>query len=410
MIRASGWLCCVGLFAGCTNAHVQAYDRAPSPAGLSERQQLQREAADHRAAALEAEQLGTGGMFRELQLRGTTPGLLPGDDGDARVAARLRLERPFRLSAERDGLSAERDAVVAEGDAAATEGDLELCRAGVQAQARTEERDLFEPYQAALREVLRWAQEWEQAGSLDPVSALRARLFVERHLIEDEPAPLLQAEKPLRPMPEVELAPSEDLLDLRADTVMGKVSSRPHVAAHLARARRHQHLATAERRSRMPWFDFVELGTTLDAAGEPATQARVAISIPLADGARGRAEGQVELERAERLSARARALELGEIVVQELRVLSRFELRAAAMRNLLTLADLSEKKARSLLEARADKPEQVAQLLRDAHAARVAVLRARKDAGSSSCVLSFAAGTSYEQWPRVRDTQGPGRR
>jgi hypothetical protein len=77
-----------------------------------------------------------------------------------------------------------------------------------------------------------------------------------------------------------------------------------------------------------------------------------------------------------------------------------FEARADQWRELETLADRAEEVADRWWKSRLARPNQVAALLDNAYAARIAVLDARERAAGAQCTLLAMTGVSIDEWAR----------
>jgi hypothetical protein len=127
---------------------------------------------------------------------------------------------------------------------------------------------------------------------------------------------------------------------------------------------------------------------------------RIAVNVPFGLGARAEADRYRALVRQEELDARAVVEQQMEASLAALVVLDEFEERTADWRALEALAADAEGIARRWTDKRLADPDDVADLIDEAYAARMAVLGARERAGIAACTLLSMTGVPLEDWPR----------
>jgi hypothetical protein len=175
----------------------------------------------------------------------------------------------------------------------------------------------------------------------------------------------------------------------------------PSVGIRRATAERYRRLAQHARAQRLPGLLFVDLAyehhtdRSINGVG-----GQVAFDIPF-----GRAENADvrrfnALERQQRSETYAIVEDQVALSLQALSDLHEFEVGAERWLELERLAGLAEQVADRWWKGRLAKPSQVAALLDDAYAARIAVLDARERAASARCTLLAMTGVPLGAWPR----------
>ncbi len=393
-VVALSWLC------ACASTPKPIHTRpARAPEETFDEHALRVRAAEADAQAAAAEGQHSEGMVKAIQLRAATNGAF--DDGDgAQGSVRLQLDRPFRTNELSRSKQAAGEAAMLEAKAEAYRAQASTCDESVTAHAHEQRKVYLDGYRGQLTELLARTRAFSAAGTLDPITGARAELQLSRRLLEARsPAAGMRAHPKLGPLPE--LADQGLALDTDAGRLNERIAAEhPEVRAHLASASEHDHAAISEKRSRIPWFDFVQLDMA-SGSGAPNLGGRVALEIPLDTGARGRAERHAHLSVGETYRAMGLSAELTEVALRALTELAGFEGDAAAQRAILEQADKADALAKKFLQSLDESPDRVAQLLAEAHAGRMAVLEARERAGKAACVLEYATGTSYDSWPRL---------
>lgn len=173
-------------------------------------------------------------------------------------------------------------------------------------------------------------------------------------------------------------------------------SHHPSVTVRRATAERYRALSNRARSQAKPWLKFLDVSYEHESGGGGANGggARLAFELPL--GARERAS-------AGRYQALVRREQSEEQVHSGLRALGEladFELRTEQWQELQQLAGDAEEIAERWWRDRLARPSQVASLLDEAFAARVAVLEARERAAIAGCTLLAMTGVPPEEWPR----------
>jgi hypothetical protein len=406
---AKGVLCALAV-TGCAHAggtaapaRPPALGSHPGAASVAVDPAVLAAAARARAEAARAE--GAPGMFENLQLRvrGRGEAALEGGAG-IDLGARLKMERPFKTSALADSMRHGADAALWLAHAAEAEARARLCEESVLGRseaARAEEHTLF---RARVEKALGWASALAQAGEVQSLVAIETELNVRRSLLARASALAVhRVVGELGPLPDV-LADRGAPLALDEGTVRAAVRvQHPEVLSHLAMSERHRAEALSERRARLPWFDFLQLDYFTWRGGSEALGARVAVGIPLDDGARGRAARAELLGESERHAAEASLGTLATAARAALAELAEVEARAADYRALLKAAEAAEVLAARLIDERRGPADKALGLLDDAQDARDLVREARERAGVAACTLELSTGKDYAAWPRAAD-------
>jgi hypothetical protein len=394
----------VVLLTACAARQPQAASPSAGPAPFQEHA-LRAKAAQTETAGAAREATHAPTLFKDLQLStGNLSSTEVRDGQGTRVALRFGLERPWQVSAVRDSLRADHEATSSAGEQALQAGLSETCSESASAHALDAERSLYATYRQLLERAGKWAEAWKSAGTLEPLSASRSVLFIQRHLWSDMPSPLMpRTHATLGALPSI--AQQSASLSRDPQFLLSHIAGRPEVQAHLAGSRKREALAAAERGSRLPWLEVLQVGYPRDPSSARDVQARVGVGFPLADGSRGRAERAAFGAQAEQYRAESEAARLLRVASLQLDVLERFESEAPHLQRLQELSDQSDAVALTFLNAQMGEPDKVAQLLSEAYAVRRALLAARADAARAACELERATGIPYTAWPRA--TQAP---
>ena len=362
-------------------------------------------AAQENARAVVAEGEHSEGILRSVQLRAGTQGSF--DDGDGpQGSVRLSLDQPLRTRELSRSKQAAGDAAQLKAEAEGTRAMASTCEESVQARAHAPRQAYSSSYRTQLSALLERTRAFSAAGTIDPVNGARAELQLSRRLLETRPlAPGLRAHPTLGPLPE----PAEpgQPLDTNSERLNARIEQKhPEVRSHLATASEHQHAALSEKRSRIPYIDFVQLDMATG-EGAPNLGGRLALEIPLDTGARGRAERHAHLSLGETYEAMGIAAELSQLASAALAELVGFEGDGPQQKAILEQAERADALASRFLASQDETPDRIAQLLAEAHAARLSVLEARERAGKAACLLEYATGTSYAAWPRAGVREAP---
>ncbi len=377
--------------------------RAPSSSAGFPDHAMKAAAESARARAVAAETDGAPGVIRGVQLR--TSGISARDVADGTGiggGVRVLLERPWRVRAEAEGGKAEQQAAQFRVTAAEMEARALTCDESVQGRANAERAAVTRAHATQLERVLAWTIAFREAGTLDPITASRTELLVQRRLLADATqGESFRVHETLGALPEV-ATPTQGGLDRSPAHVAERIRTQhPNVQAHLSRAEQNRQLSSVELGRRIPWFNFVQLDYGIDGQGFRDLQGRVALEIPLDDGSRGRSERYAELGVSEDYAAEGEAALLTRQALVALQALRAFEAQTERLAALEAQATRAESLATRFMEERREGPDKVAQLLGETYAGRMLVLDARERAGRASCSLEWATGASYAAWPRV---------
>lgn len=321
------------------------------------------------------------------------------DEHRLRVTARLPLNRPSEMRAEKDVLRAETNMAISRLEETSLERRAELCFPSIEGRAAEARLALFTDFAARQRELLEWNSDWRGSGMINELAGAHFELESRIKLAAWEPTPVeVPAESPFV-LPAIGARPG--VLVRTAELVRETVRNHhPSVALRRATAERYRALAERARARNQPWLKFVDLryeyrsdqndsgvggqlGFEIPLGGQTANASRYEALIR---ESRGEADGLVEQQIARSLQA------LGEV--------HEFESRSDRWQQLLQLADDAEEIADRWWRGRLAKPSQVAALLDEAFAARSAVVEARERAGSAYCTLLAMTGVPIETWPR----------
>lgn len=360
------------------------------------------QAEEARARALEAQAAGAPSMFESLQLRVRNLDR-QGIDSQQGVGlgARFKLERPFSMTSVTESLRRQGQSARFELETARAEAEALVCAESVRAHAQLTRDELDDAQREKLLATLSWIDALSEASEVDAVSAARATLSARRALVA-----AASAQRPARrhdalgTLPDVREA-RQGVLDGDPARLLASIeASHPSVHAHLAAQQRYLAEQSTEQRNRAPWLDFFELGYGTRSSGLDGLSARLAVAVPLDDGARGRSKKAGLLAQSEAYRSLAQAYTLARGASAALSELSAIEQHAVDYEALSDAAASAEQLANLLLAEHRGTPDKVAQLLDDAHAARLDILAASERAGQAACTLKFSTGVSYASWPR----------
>lgn len=323
------------------------------------------------------------------------------DEHQLRVTARVPLNAPPELRAQRGVLAAETDIAISRLEEISLERRSELCFPSVEALAARDRGALYTDYVDRREALLVWNDDWRRAGTIDELRGARFELESRIRLASWEPAAIPLPERVVTALPGIE-SPEGALVrdpDLVQDTVR---RHHPSVAMRRATAERYRALAERARARNQPRLKFLDVSYEHRSDDDDdGVGGQLAFEIPLG-GERANASRYEALIRRE--DGQAQGI-VGEQVTRSLRALDdlhAFEARSESWQNLLRLADEAEDIADRWWQSRIAKPGDVAALLDDAFRARSTVLDARERAGNAHCTLLAMTGVEPEAWPRER--------
>ncbi len=326
-----------------------------------------------------------------------------------KVTARLPLRHPGEVSAQRRMYAA--DARLAESRLAREQlvRESDACFPAVEAQARREERAIFDAYAARQAELVAHNAAGRQSGVVSEIDATRFELERRVRLLEREPVPAGVDAPDARALPL--LIPPPSPLALDDGTLREAVATHhPAIELHRASAERYDAMAARARSRGKPWIKFIDVNylhrsgeTDADGSQDPSQNgggAKVAFTIPFGGG-RANTRHYDALGRAQRIEADARVEDQmlrGRLALESLHA---FESRTERLLELLMLADDAEVVADRWWRSKRGTPAQIADLVDEAFEARRAVLEAREEAGVARCTLLAMTGVAAEDWPRA---------
>lgn len=351
-------------------------------------------AAREEAEAAEAAR-GEGSVLRTAELRARAPidaplgSGIPDDDGRRmlELAARLTLDSPFAVAAERRAAAAEAEAAWARLERVAADRRSALCAQGVEAGRADEQRRLAEATLAKLAPLA-------EALAGDPAQH-EAHAQLLRFRVRARPRPSSGAL--LLPLPALpEAAPA---LDRAPETILTRVRAAPGAAEGLHLARAEEARADEAFHAAMPKLGYVEAGLEPGALDVLAgTVGRIGVEIPL----EGFAGEEVAGRRASAARASAEAAERARLqaAAAALATLARFEENGPDLRALEASAALGERLAVEGLGNGALSSADALSRFTGAFSARETILDARAEAGEARCALEAATGVAPAGWPR----------
>ena len=317
-----------------------------------------------------------------------------------RALARVKVRHPVELGAERDVLRAETEIEVARLEEASLERRVELCYPSVEALVREQQQSIYSSYAERQNVLLDWNDDWRTSGVVDELSGARFELDTRTKLATRRPPPVVDDRRiPVR-LPGIGAGPGELVRSpghLRA-TVR---KHHPSIALLEATSEHYRRLVERSRARRLPGLRFVDVSYEHRSDGSRnGVGGQVAFDVPF--GGRARADiGRFEaLERQQSSEANALVGDQIQLSLQALNDVHDFESRAEEWRELEALAVSAEQVADRWWKNRLAKPSQVAALLDNAYAARIAVLEARERAASAQCTLLAMTGVSLDAWAR----------
>jgi hypothetical protein len=317
-----------------------------------------------------------------------------------RALARLKLRNPIELRADRAARRAQTEIEVARLEEASLDRRVAVCFPSVDALVHQQRDAIYTGYADRQKVLLDWNDDWRESGVVDELSGARFELDSRVKLATRRPTPIAQPPHPEIQLPEIGAAGGE--LVRSAEHLQAAVREHhPSVGLHEAMAARYWRLIDRARARRLPALRFVDLSYAHRSNGHrDGVGGQLAFDIPF--GGEQRAEiGRYEaLSRQQRSEANALVADQISLSLQALNDVHDFESRAEQWRELERLAARAERVADRWWKGRHAKPTQVAALLDDAYAARIAVLEARERAASAGCTLLGMTGISLDAWPR----------
>ncbi|MBT5812814.1 MAG: hypothetical protein HOI15_00445 [Opitutales bacterium] len=318
---------------------------------------------------------------------------------------RVPIGNALSLSAEREARRAGSRVALAELSEAMIKSRANLCMPSLEYEARIEARKIFSEYAKQNRSLLKWNEELRQSGSVNEmdwsVFKLSNRIRLENRSVPETDVPLavFGLEQPFGVLPTIDHDGS--LLDSSFGVLREKVLVyQPEVEVHKAKEERYQAMAKGEAMKRLPSIRFVDFG--FEPVPYPGQEreysARVAFEIPFGREAGARKKRYEALARAEVNGQRMvldDQVKTAKVAIDEVNV---FRAKAQDWKDLLQLADATEKVAADWWRNRRAKPEEIAKLLDTVYSARVTVLQARKRAGNAVCTLLSATGIFITDW------------
>jgi hypothetical protein len=312
----------------------------------------------------------------------------------------VKVRHPSELQAEREALRADTEIEVARLEAAGLDRRVNLCFPSVEAQVHDLRRAIYAEYAERQRVLLEWNRDWRTSGVIDELSGARFELDSRVKLATREPPPLVERARVPVQLPEIGAAGGElvrSLEFLRAATR----DHHPSVGVRRATAERYRLLSDRARARRLPGIRFVDVfyehrtERSRDGVG-----GQLAFEIPFGGEEQADIRRFDALGRQQRSEANAIVEDQIALSLQALNDVHNFEAGAERWLELERLAARAEQVADRWWRARQAQPTQVASLLDEAYAARIAVLEARERAASAQCTLLAMTGVPLEAWPR----------
>ena len=321
------------------------------------------------------------------------------DDHRLRVLARVPINRPSEIRAEKEVLRAETKMAVSRLEQTSLERRAELCFPAIEALAARSRQRIYERYAERQAELLEWNADWRASGMVNELSGARFELESRIKLATWEPTPAEATELDIFALPGI--TAGNGLL-VRTPRLLRETvrNHHPSVALRRATAERYRALAERARARNRPWIKFVDLRYEYRSDDrESGVGGQLAFEIPLGGqlANAGRYDWLLEESRNEAVGLVEQQI-AGSL--QALAEVNEFEARREQWQRLLLLADEAEEIADRWWRERLAKPAEVAALLDEAFAARSAVLEARERAGNAYCTVLAMTGIPVEAWPR----------
>ncbi len=320
-----------------------------------------------------------------------------------RALARVKVQNPVELRAERAVRRAQTGIEVARLEEASLDRRVALCFPSVEALVHDQQSAIFAGYADRRKVLLDWNDDWRASGVVDELSGALFELDSRIKLATRQPLPMALSMAPERVeigLPKIGAGERE--LVRSAEQLRSAVRDHhPSVGLRDATAERYRRLVDRARARRLPGLRFVDLSYEHRTAGSrDGVGGQLAFDIPF--GGQAHAEiGRFEaLGRQQRSEANALVEDQVLLSLRALNEVHDFESRAEQWRELEQLAARAEQLADRWWKGRLTKPTRVAALLDNAYAARIAVLEARERAASAGCTLLAMTGISLDAWPR----------
>jgi len=360
--------------------------------GLEEDSAVQARVAEVEAA-LEREREET--PIDSLQLR--VGDQYDGDHG-VRFLTRIPVPDPGRLRSSRAVRQAETQVSLARLEETALERNAEACFLAIELGGHRETERLYAAYAARQRELLEWDKGREQVGSRKEGLALQFAIEREVRLANYQPAPSPVGEAQAAALPAVggpprSLPKSHELLRRLV------AEQHPSIAVRNATADRYAAMSERAQLAGRPWFDFVDVGYTIEQGRHDEIAGQIAVRVPIGPTSNASAGRYRALERASLHEANQVLEDEVRRALEALEEIERFQNDTARWQALLNLADEAEELAERWWSERLAGPPTVASLFDRAYEARRTVLLARKRAGLASCQLVATTGVWIDDWP-----------
>jgi len=323
-----------------------------------------------------------------------------GSEHRVRALARIKLRQPAELRAERNVLRAQTEIEVARLEQATLQRRVELCFPSVDALVRMQQSKIFTDYTLRQKILLAWNEDWRASGVVDELSGARFELDSRVKLAVRQPPPIAEHPRISMQLPGIGAGAGKlvrGLEHLRA-TVR---RHHPSVELHRATAERYRRLAERSRARRLPGLRFVDVSYEHRTdSSRNGVGGQVAFEIPFGGESRAEIARFDALIRKQRFEGNALVEDQITLSLRALNDVQDFESRSDQWRELEQLAAAAEQVADRWWKSRLARPAQVAALLDEAYAARIAVLKARERAANAECTLLSMTGVALDDWPR----------
>ena len=379
--------------AGCTHSPRQYPERiAAARRGLEEDSAVQARVAEVEAA-LEREREET--PIESFQFRVGEE--YDGDHG-VRFLTRIPVPEPGQLRFSRAVRQAETQVSLARLEETALERNAEACALAIELGGHRETERLYATYAARQRELLEWDKGREQVGVRKEGLVLEFKIEREVRMANYRPELRPIGEAPTAALPAVggqprSLPKSYELLR----RLVG--NQHPSIAVKNATAVRYAAMSDRAQRAGRPWFDFVDVGYTVEQGRHDEVSGQIAVRVPIGSASDASAGRYRALERASLHEANQVLEDEVRRALEALEEIERFQNETARWQALLNLANEADELAERWWRERLAGPPTVASLFDRAYEARRTVLLARKRAGLASCQLVATTGVWIDDWP-----------
>jgi hypothetical protein len=323
-----------------------------------------------------------------------------GSEHQLRALARVKFRRPAELRAERNVLRAQTDIELARLEQAKLLRRVELCFPSVDVLVRVQQSKIFTDYTLRQKILLAWNEDWRASGVVDELSGARFELDSRVKLATRQPPPIAENPRISTQLPDIGAGAGKLVRSLEhlRETVRWH---HPSVAFHRATEERYRRLAERSRARRLPGLRFVDVSYDHRTdSSRNGVGAQVAFEIPFGGESRAEIARFDALIRKQRFEGSALVEDQVTLSLRALDDVRDFESRSDQWRELEQLAAAAEQVADRWWKTRLARPAQVAALLDEAYAARIAVLEARERAANAECTLLAMTGVALEDWPR----------